>query len=460
MSNPRKHVLVLMCDQMRADRLGVVDPKAYTPNLDALCADGVHCSRSFSNHPQCSPARACLMTGLYSHEAGVLALKNFAGQRSTMTPGHPSMGKVFRDAGYRTAYFGKCHLELPKEDLGFEEGLITDNMQISDEEAEARGFGYVPPALRSDYHAWQMCMDWLGDYQDDGRDLFLFFSTNLPHPPFYTVPEFIERFPTEELQLPPSHGKETFEKKPAFLKKHQAGNHGSHDSDEQRRELAQYYSMIAETDKHFGDVMNAFKARGIWDDTIVLVIADHGDMMGGHNLRLKGTLPYDDILQIPTIWRFPGNEHAGSTCEQLVDQVHVPATLMRAAGVTVPDEFHHGDQLDLITGKAENDEPLFFEHYAAYWGKHPFIGQRSKAWKYLRYYGPDEEGFEELYDLKSDPDELHNVAAEPAHQELLSRLRQETLGWWQRTEGMDNDFYETDHFKDNSWNQKRFSVKA
>ncbi len=458
MSNSRKHVLVLMCDQMRADRLGVVDPMSHTPNLDELCAKGVHCSQAFSNHPQCSPARACLITGQYSHEAGVLALKGFANQHSILTPGHPSVGKVFRDNDYRTVYFGKGHFEIPISDLGFDEGLCTDKMNFSDEEATERGFGYVPPVLRSDYHAHQSCMDYLNNFEDDGRNIFLFFSTNLPHPPFYTCPDHIDKFPEDKLQLPPSHGKETWDKKPEFVKEHAAGDHGSHDSDEQRKELAQYYSMIAEMDGHFGDIINAFKEKGLWDDTIVLVIADHGDMMGGHNLRLKGTLPYDDILQIPMIWKFPGDEHAGTTCNDLVDQVHVPATLMQAAGIDVPSAFHHGGQLEKITGTISNDEPLFFEHYAAYWGKHPFIGLRSKEWKYLRYYGPGEEGFEELYDLKNDPLELDNKASELTTQ--AAEFRQQCENWWNNTQGKDLTFYESDYYTQNEWNEERYGVKA
>ena len=458
MPKPQKHVLVLMCDQMRADRLGVVDPAAHTPNLDELCAKGVHCSKAFSNHPQCSPARACIVTGQYSHEAGVIALKNFANQRSTLTAHHPSLGKVFHENDYRTVYFGKGHFEIPLADLGFHEGHCTDGVKVSDAEAEERGFPYAHPVLRSDYLSHQEACAWLENYDDDGRPLFFYFSTNLPHPPFFTHPDYIDLFPPDSLQLPASHGKETFTNKPDFLKQHASSDHGSHDSDQQRKELAQYYSMIASMDSHFGDIINLFKQRGMWDDTIVLVIADHGDMMGGHNLRLKGCMPYDDILQIPMIWRFPQDEHAQTTCNALLDQVHVPVTLMQAAGLSVPDSFKHGGQLDkIIAAQAtpEKDERIFFEHYAAYWGKHPFLGVRTQEWKYLRYYGPDE-NFEELYHLSADPHELVNVAHDPQHANIKQGLRAEVDTWWQETDGKDNAFYESAHFAEGHWNQERY----
>ena len=452
-NDERKHVLVLMCDQMRADKLGIVDPLASTPHLDALANDGVHCTNTFSNHPQCSPARACVMSGQYSHEVGVLTLKNFSGHQSIIPAEQHTLAKTFRAAGYRTVYFGKCHLNRSLEELGFEEGLITDKMSVSDEEATQRGFPYVPAALRSDYIAYQSCMEFLNKFEDDGRPLFLYFSTNLPHPPFFTCPDHIDKFPVDTLQLPNSRS-EDFSSKPDFVKEHSESRHGAFDEAAVKQELAQYYSMMSEMDQQFGDIMDQFKQHNLWDETVVSLFADHGDMMGGHNLRLKGTLPYDDILQIPNIWRFPNNAHAGSTCDKLLDQVHIPATLMQAAGIDIPNEFRHGGQLAHITDQAQSDTYVYFEHYAAYWGLHPFIGLRSKDWKFIRYYG-EEQGFCELYDLQDDPMELHNIADAAEQVSRVAEFHALLDAWWQDTNGKDFAFYESDTFKSGRWNEER-----
>ena len=452
-SPAKKHVLVLMCDQMRADRMGVVDPMAHTPNLDTLCADGVHCTQAFSNHPQCSPARACVMSGQYSHEVGVLALKGFDNCHSVINTDQVLLAKTFRDNGYRTVYFGKCHLNQELSALGFDEGLCTDGLRVNDEEAERRGIAYVHPALRSDYVAYQECMQFLNEFKDDGRPLFLYFYTNLPHPPFFTCPKHIDKFPKDTLQLPGSRS-EDFATKPQFVKQHSEGSHGGFNEDQVRTELAQYYSMMTEMDEQFGDIIDQFKHHGLWDETVLSMFADHGDMMGGHNLRLKGTLPYDDILQIPMIWRFPHNEHGGSTSTQTLDQVHIPATLIQAAGLELPAAYHHGDQLDAITNPDSTDPTLYFEHFAAYWGTHPFKGLRNKQWKFVSYYG-DEAPLAELYDLTNDPMELHNLAANPDQAERVATFSKQVEAWWNETNGKDYDFYQSNEFKSGRWNQER-----
>ena len=454
----RKHVLVLMCDQMRADRMGVVDPMAHTPTLDALCADGVHCTQAFSNHPQCSPARACVMSGQYSHEVGVVALKGFDNCHSVINTDQVLLAKTFRDNGYRTVYFGKCHLNQNKEDLGFDEGLITDGLKVDDEEAEHRGIGYVHPSLRSDYVAYQECMKFLETFEDDGRPLFLYFSTNLPHPPFFTCPKYIDKFPKDKLQLPNSRS-EDFATKPSFVSEHSKTRHGGFDEDEVRTELAQYYSMMSEMDEQFGDIIGQFKRHGLWDETVVSMFADHGDMMGGHNLRLKGTLPYDDILQIPMIWRFPRNEHGGTTSAHTLDQVHIPATLIKAAGLELPAAYRHGDQIDGICNPDSTDKTLYFEHFAAYWGTHPFKGLRNKEWKYICYYG-DEAPLAELYDLSNDPMELNNIASDPAQSERIAAFSKQVEAWWDDTQGKDFEFYQSEEFKSGRWNEERLKPAA
>ena len=278
------------------------DPAAHTPFLDSLAREGVRFTHMISAHGQCVPSRASLVTGRYPHECGVVVNYGFHGHQNRLSPTRfPTLGQVFREAGYRTAWFGKCHFGLPLADLGWEEGIDHDPVRVDDGEASRIGHRLTCPGgcAGTTWPPGTRC-EWLRGYEPDGRPLFLTFSTNLPHPPFFHEPAFRGRFDAASLELPASYHGESFEGKPAFQAAHAAdGSHGAGSEGEAREMLARYYSMIARTDAHFAEIAAGFRRLGPWEDTLVAVISDHGDMMAGHGMRLKGTLPYDELYRVP-----------------------------------------------------------------------------------------------------------------------------------------------------------------
>ncbi len=448
----RPHVLVLMCDQMQHQRMTFLDPVAHTPFLNELAAESTRFSHAYTCHGQCVPARAAFQTGLFPHECGIMAIYGFHGHGARLTAKYTTLGHCFREAGYDTAYFGKTHFGVPLDELGYDTGI--EHRPIDDDEAERLGTLHVPKPLRPDYMACDQTVEFLRAYRPSERPLFLTFSTNLPHPPFFTEPRWAERFFAPALDLPHSYYAETFRDKPAFQGEHALdGRHGALDELAQRRELAQYYTMIAEMDSHFARVKAEYERLGLWDDTVVLFIADHGDMMGAHKMRLKGTLPYDELYRIPCMLKLPrGTGTVRTTVDDLVSSVQAPATLLKSAGIEVPAQFHNGDFYDaLFRAEAPEDEHIFFEHYAAYWGIHPFYAVRDRRTKYVRYYGDD--ACEEMYDLQRDPHELHNLANDPQHAARRTALAERADSWWQKTNGRDLAYYGSDYFKSNQHNR-------
>ena len=138
--------------------------------------------------------------------------------------------------------------------------------------------------------------------------------------------------------------------------------------------------------------------------------------------------------------------------DDLVSSVQVAGTLAALAGLEA--EFPHGDLCGALSAEArpEGEEAVFFEHYAAYWGVHPFYGVRTRDWKLVRYFGDGEAGAAELYHLAADPHELINLSGRPEHAGMERRLAAQADAWWRGTGGRDLAYYESEAFRNNEHN--------
>ncbi|MBT3295858.1 MAG: sulfatase-like hydrolase/transferase [Verrucomicrobia bacterium] len=457
----KPNVLILMCDQMQAKRMGFIDGIAYTPNLDALAAEGVHFKNAITVNGQCVPSRCSFATGMSPHETNVMVNFGFHGHCGTLTPQSRTFAHDFQEAGYTTAHFGKSHLGAPLRTLGFDVGECLDGnfpegqepierIQVREASKAAGGDGHKAEGEKKSCHykALDDGLAWLEEYQPGDEPLLFMYDTNLPHPPFYSETEWQDRFKPEEMVLPKSYYEETFDGKPAFMVERSRKYPILDDEAAVKAELAQYYTMISAVDKACGQFIDLFKRKGMWENTIVLFFTDHGDMMGGHRLRFKGTYPYEELYNIPCIMKLPaGLERKRVTIEEPVISTDLPGALLHLAGVEPSPQFATSGVTQALQRKAPNgDECAFFEHYAAWWGIHPFYGARTATMKYVRYYG--DEHFEEMYDLVKDPHELHSVANDPDYQLQRTDLSARADAWWRETGGKDADYYASDAFRD------------
>ena len=137
--------------------------------------------------------------------------------------------------------------------------------------------------------------------------------------------------------------------------------------------------------------------------------------------------------------------------DELVSSVGFAGTLLKLSGLEIPDSFtgeHFADAF--FRERHPEEECVFFEHYAAYWGLHPFYGIRTREMKYIRYYGSDDT--EELYDLIADPDELHNLIRDSRYTTVHKKLAGQADMWWASTDGRTVDYYESKPFRANQHN--------
>jgi arylsulfatase A-like enzyme len=446
--------------------MGFVEGIAHTPNLDQLAQDGVHFTQAITVHGQCAPSRCAFFTGMSPHECNVMVNTGFFGHCGHLTSRNTTFAQVFQQAGYTTAHFGKSHLGSPLRRMGFDVGECIDGhfpkgkepierIRVREEDLKQGGDGFSEgdgmdgkPSTHYKYLAEGL--EFLETYDPDSAPLMFMFDTNLPHPPFYYEKEWEDRFRPEEMVLPRSYYEEAFEGKPEFLKKHAIGGPHKLENEAQiREEMAQYYTMISAVDKACGQIIDLLKRKGMWDNTIVLFTSDHGDMMGAHGLRRKGTMPYEELYNVPCIMRLPkGETPPRRTIDDVIISTDLPGALMELAGIDPPGAFAgSGVTRALKRDAPTGDEHVFFEHYAAWWGVHPFYGVRTATMKYVRYYGDDHT--EEMYDLANDPDELKSVAFDPAYASQKQELSRLADTWWESTGGKPAEFYDSEAFKNN-----------
>ncbi|MFB6219087.1 MAG: sulfatase-like hydrolase/transferase [Halobacteriaceae archaeon] len=435
----RPNVVVVMADQHRADAVGVEDDSYDTPNIDALAQRGSRFTGCYSTHPQCSPARSSLLTGLYPHQTGVQALPNWRDDEAwALDPDSHSVGRRFRDAGYATGWFGRWDLG---EDNAAALGWETTSLDVTGSPGEE--------GKRRDDRTVREAIDFV---ESADEPFFLTASFNMPHRPYYVVEAFADSYDPADVTVPASFDDDLADK-PAHQRAWAPGDVPEEYRGRDRLTEAQfrgigyrYRTMVSQVDSYLGRIVDALDAGGVADETVVVFLADHGDMVGGHGLVGKHTVAYEEELRVPLIIDRPGDQ--APVVDDLVSLASVPGTLLELAGLDVPPAFEGGSLAGLLDGDGTppsavdgpDGQRVFFEHKHATGELHPLRGVRTPDWKYVDYFN---DGEAELYDLDADPLELENLADDPAHAETRERLHRVVLDWWERTGG-DEESWATD----------------
>ncbi len=362
-----------------------------------------------------------MMTGRYPHEVGVYQIGH------ALSPRYSSVGKVFSDAGYRTAYFGKWHLFSPQTEHGFttvdykEDGV--DHGSIDPNENTQQGL---------DARATAQALNFLSEIPSS-QPYFLVISWYAPHPPFRAINPYIEYFPLDSMPVPQSFYDDDLSTKPAWQKARASEGESFLNEELVRKDAQAYRSQIAYMDWNVGRIMDVLRRRGFLENTVVVFTSDHGDMQGCHRLRYKGVLPYDELYRTPLIIYDPSRMPLRKIIRDMVSNVSLPATLLELAKLSVPESFHGASLLPkILSDKTEGEQIIYIEHWRAYWGFHPFRGVVTPQWKYVYYF---EDHVEELYDRQNDRNELTNQADNPLFSRQKTLLRRRVDKWWEDTGG-------------------------
>jgi len=413
----RLNVILYVVDDQGTDDAGCYgNPVIHTPGLDRLASEGTRFSSAYTTVSSCSPSRSVLLTGMYCHANGMYGLQHSYHHFSSFDTIH-SLPNMLRDGGYRTMCAGKYHV-APEKVYHFDE--------------------YHP--VRAPKDMADQCRDFIAA-QNEGP-FFLYFCTKEPH----------RKFHHEGYKMPDP--KDVIV--PSYLP----------DTKECREELAQYYASVERADSGLGQLIDILHETKHWDDTMIIYLSDNGIPFPGAK-----TTVYEPGLRLPCVVRHPGQKKTGGVCNAFVNWADIAPTILEATGVKPERETWQGRSfLDVLE---EENPPDWDEVYASHvlhevtmyypmrmvrkgrykliWNlanelEYPFASDlwHSRTWQALlkrgdkMYAKRSVEAYLhrprfELYDLETDPDEVHNLADDPAHAIQLASLKQKLRDFQERT---------------------------
>jgi N-acetylglucosamine-6-sulfatase len=445
----RPNIVFILTDDQRWDYMGCMGhPFLKTPHLDRLAAEGALFINAFCTTSLCSPSRATFLTGTYAHVHGVINNRG----REYNPEVTPSFPQILQAAGYRTAYIGKWHQAYHDEPRpGFDywlsfvgQGSYFDQ-QLNENGRRFEKKGYITDIL-SDYAVQYI-------ERNAEQPFCLILSHKAVHEPFLPPPRHAAAYAGESLPEPPNYrddfaGKAAWQRRPVRdWTRYRSSEVRSgavpdavaagpwedpanwwHD----RGRALNYTRCINSIDEGVGRIIAALEEHGVLDDTIIVFASDNGYFLGEHGRHDK-RIAYDEAMRIAFVVRYPRTGLQGATIEGLALNLDLAPTLLDFTGVPIPGTMRGLSLRPLLEGKASTvRDDMFYEYWVELTHYIPrTLCVRTEDWKYIEY--PDLDDIDELYDLKSDPAELHNLSQAPEHAEKkremkarLQRLLQET----------------------------------
>jgi len=390
----RPNVLVVMADQESA----LLPGPAHLPHRDRLRQRGVEFTSAFCNTPQCSAARSALLTGLEPHRTGVIANVDAGSLGRPLSPSLPTAGGVFRQAGYRTGYFGKWHLGNDREGLA------------------AFGFQIYEPG-RSDEETAREAARWIRAQAEPWLAWVSFIN---PHD-IYLAPKRLARVRPRPGVKPPASGLEALEGKPSEQREYAERDQGraalGYGPEDWVRYRSYYLELVEKVDACLGVVLEAVDLGR----TVAVYTSDHGDALGEHGLPFKGPFMYEELIRIPLLIAAPEGALGRGRRDDLVTQADLAPTLAALAGLRWPGPTAG---LDLTAARNRRRE-VFLEYYAKQKWVNPIRTLRTRRWKLNCY----DRGHRELYDLAADPHEVRNRAEDASLRALRAELQARLDAW-------------------------------
>ena len=411
---PRPNIIWIVGEDLGPELGSYGDAEATTPNLDRLAAEGARFTRAFTHCAVCAPSRHGLITGQYPIKTGAMHMRS-----RVLNPPKP-FTQYLRESGYFVNWPGKTDFNM------------ADPKELAD--AKTKWWNQPPPKQPFFGYA-----NFTVSHESQVRNDNNKYANNTHR----LKPE--QRHDPAKMRLPPYWP----------------------DAPEVREELARYYDLATAVDYEAGDVLDWLKKHNLEKNTVVIFFGDHGRGMARHKRWV-----YDSGTHVPLLVRWPGHIEPGSVREDLVSFVDVPATSLSLGGVTPPADldgqvflgphaaparkyvYAHRDFMDETLDRIRSVRDTRYRYVKNFMPELPYAqridymeqGRTMQVWRKWNeegrlndvqklFFAPTKPP-EELYDTQTDPHEVRNLIADPAHADKLQELRGALDEWLKQTNDM------------------------
>lgn len=457
---PRPNIVFIMTDDHAAHAISAYGSKVnQTPHMDRLAKEGVRFEHCYAVNSICTPSRATILTGKYSHINRVPVFNRFDGSQ-------PTVAKYLRAAGYYTGMFGKWH--LGSDPTGFDRWMVLPgqgayfNPAFLTSQGRKVIEGYASDVITDlsieflakrpkDKPFLLMCHHKAPHrpWEPDAKHKAMFANREIPEPATLRDnyasrsdairecrQKVFEDMTRRDLKLePPSEltgqaRNRWLGEKPNSVEIEVNGQKKTLTGEElnkfkYQRYMQDYLACIQSVDDNVGRLLDWLDANGLKENTLVIYTSDQGFFLGDHGLYDKRFM-YEESIKMPFLARWPGVIKPGTVQNGLAINCDFAPTWMEMAGLTIPSDMQGRSLVPLFEGKQPADwRTSFYYRYYHDPGDHntrAHYGVRSATHKLIYYWKKDQW---EMYDLVKDPDELRNVYADPEQKEAVAKLKEE-----------------------------------
>ncbi len=473
-----KNFIIITSDELRGDCTGFMgNEDIRTPNLDAFAQSGVVFTNHFTVHGKCVPSRIAMMDGRYSHTDGYRTVN----KTNLMPSENPDLMKTLRDKGYEVAKFGHNHVWDDFENQVHYHSFSPEFEEMAKKEwdlppADPNGPEPLEELNHVDYGGrmtgkWggfhdrnrtAQAIKYLKDVRSKDKPFFMYLNIGRPHPQYAVEEPYYSMYDRQAIKAWPH---DVPENAPLHLEKQRELRLGREITEAALREIqCVYYGMVTSVDDQMGLFFETAEEEGLFDDTIFIFTADHGDWAGQYGINEKwDTAMQDCILHVPLVLKAPGLPE-GKRVDVLTEHVDIPKTVMELLGVEPAVKWViHGDNLlpaikgekikDAVFADGGHEAPMRARFDRPAWqekngrqilatgGKQRVYKEcpdamartkmiRTEKWKLV----VRETGGDELYDLEKDPDEMKNLFGNEKYHSIVMNLQRRLLNWCLRTD--------------------------